>query len=166
MIKTITKNTCLQKITFIASLYWKNGHLLVHQIWDMIKNSYICKTMMDFIWSTERFSQPLTHKSPSPPLFSFWVICGWYDHQTGWQSSCYVRDHAQNTTSPAISLVVNNVIPLLIGPPAWVPITSIMYDVGEGTRPCPFPLRGTDTDGLPSPRATTSVVVFWAWSLT
>lgn len=35
------------------------------------KNSYICKTMMDFIWSTERFSQPLTHKSPSPPLFSF-----------------------------------------------------------------------------------------------
>ena len=27
-----------------------------------------------------------------------------------------LRDHAQNTTIPAISLVVNNVIPLLIGP--------------------------------------------------
>ena len=29
-----------------------------------------------------------------------------------------LRDHAQNTTNPAISLVVYNVIPLMIGPPA------------------------------------------------
>ena len=28
-----------------------------------------------------------------------------------------LRDHAQNTTNVAISLVVNNVIPLLSGPP-------------------------------------------------
>ena len=33
-------------------------------------------------------------------------------HQCG-----YMRDHAQNATNPAISLVVYNVVSLLIGPP-------------------------------------------------
>ena len=33
-----------------------------------------------------------------------------------------------------------NVIPPLIGPPARAPINSIMYHVGEGTWPCPFPV--------------------------
>ena len=51
-----------------------------------------------------------------------------------------IRDHAQNTTNPAILLVVNNVTPVLIGPPKRAPITTIMYRVGEGTRPCPFPV--------------------------
>ena len=48
------------------------------------------------------------------------------------------RDDAQNTTNPAISLVVYNVIPLLIGLPERASISSIMYHVGEGNRPCPF----------------------------
>ena len=65
-----------------------------------------------------------------------------------------LKDHVQNTTNLAISLAVHNVTLLLIGPSAWAPITSIMYQVGVGT-----PLRGTDTDGLPSLRAT-------PWSLT
>ena len=51
-----------------------------------------------------------------------------------------LRDHAQYTTNHAISLVVNNVISLLIGPPAWAPLVSIMYHVGEGTRPHSFPV--------------------------
>ena len=70
------------------------------------------------------------------------------------------RDRPSNS---AISLAVNIVISLLTGPSAWAPITSIMYHVGEGTRPCP--LRGTETDGLPSPMATNLVVVIWAWSV-
>ena len=53
-----------------------------------------------------------------------------------------VRDHSQNTTNPAISLVVYNVILFLIGPSARALITSNMYHVGEGTRPCPFPVTG------------------------
>ena len=44
-------------------------------------------------------------------------------------------------TDPAISLVVYNVIPILIGPPAPAVINSIMYHVGEGTR--------LDTDTCP-----------------
>ena len=43
------------------------------------------------------------------------------------------RDYAQNMTNPAILLVVNNVIPLLIGPELRAPITLIMYHLGEGT---------------------------------
>ena len=50
--------------------------------------------------------------------------------------------HAQNTTNLAISLVVYNVIHLLIGRSKLAPISSIMYPVGEGTRPCPFPVTG------------------------
>ena len=42
-----------------------------------------------------------------------------------------VRDDAQNTTNPAISLVFYNVILLLIGPPLRAPITLIMYHVGK-----------------------------------
>ena len=53
-----------------------------------------------------------------------------------------VRDHTQNTTNPVISLVVYNVIPILIGQLAYAPITSIMYHLGEGTPPCPFPVTG------------------------
>ena len=39
-----------------------------------------------------------------------------------------------------------------------------MYDRRERGRVC-SPLRGADTDGLPSPRATNLVVVILAWSL-
>ena len=42
-----------------------------------------------------------------------------------------VRDHAQNTTNPEISLVVYNVIPVWIGPTARAPITSIVIHMGE-----------------------------------
>ena len=34
------------------------------------------------------------------------------------------------------------VIPVLIGPSKWAQITSTMYHVGQGTRPCPFPVTG------------------------
>ena len=53
-----------------------------------------------------------------------------------------LRDHAQNTINPAISLVAYNIILLLIGPPARAPITSIVYHMDEGTCPCPFPVTG------------------------
>ena len=53
-----------------------------------------------------------------------------------------LRGHAQNTTNPAISLVVYNVIPLLIGPLAPAPITSNRYHTDEETRPCSFPVTG------------------------
>ena len=61
----------------------------------------------------------------------FWKRLAW---------NLILRDHAQNTTNPEISLVVNNVITLLIGRSKWAPISSIMYHLGEGTRPCPFPV--------------------------
>ena len=69
-------------------------------------------------------------------------------------------------TIPAFSLVNYNVIPLLIGQPAILPITSIMYHVGEGTRLVRSSSRATDMDGLSSPRATNIVVVINGWSLT
>ena len=53
---------------------------------------------------------------------------------------CVVRDDAQNTTNPAISVVVYHIIPLLIGQAVWILIISIMYHVGEGTWPCLFPV--------------------------
>ena len=53
-----------------------------------------------------------------------------------------LRDHAKITTNPAISFVVYNVIPLLIGPSALALIISVMYHVGEGHRPCPFLVTG------------------------
>ena len=59
---------------------------------------------------------------------SFW----WYywDETINKLWKLYVcRDHVQNMANPAISLVVYNLIPLLIGPPAW----------SKGTQ-----LRGTD----------------------
>ena len=49
-----------------------------------------------------------------------------------------IRDHAQNTTNFAISLVANNVILPLIGSLTGTPITLIMYHASEGTRPCLF----------------------------
>ena len=57
-----------------------------------------------------------------------------------------------NTTNPAILLVAYNVIPLLIGPPAWASITSIMYHVGEATQPCPFPVMGNAHGQVTEPK--------------
>ena len=54
-----------------------------------------------------------------------------------------LRDHAQNTTNPAI--VVCNVIPILIGPSKWALITSIIYHVGKGIWLFPFPITGERT---------------------
>ena len=59
-----------------------------------------------------------------------------------------VRDHAQNTTNSAISLVAYNVIPYLIGPSARALITSIMYHMGQGAWPCPFPVTGNGHLGM------------------
>ena len=44
-----------------------------------------------------------------------------------------------------------NVIPLLIGPSQRAPIISIMYHLGEGTRPCLFPVTGNGHGQGPSP---------------
>ena len=63
-----------------------------------------------------------------------------------------LSDGAQNTTNPAISLVVNNLIPLLIGTSALAPTTSIIYHVGEGTRPCPFPVTGNGHGRVTKPK--------------
>ena len=64
-----------------------------------------------------------------------------------------IRDDAQNTTNPAILLVVYNVIPILIGPPpAGASLTSIMYHVVEGTRPCPFPVTGNGHGRVTEPQ--------------
>ena len=40
-------------------------------------------------------------------------------------------NHPQNMTNSAISLVVYDVIPLKISPPAWALITSVMYHLTE-----------------------------------
>ena len=69
------------------------------------------------------------------------------------------RDHAQNTTNSAIALVDYNVVPILIGPPAWTPITSIMYHVGERTRRYPFPVTGNGHGWVPSPMWHTVEVI-------
>ena len=53
-----------------------------------------------------------------------------------------LRNHAHNTINPAISLVAYNVIPLLIGASTRALIISSMYHMGEGTRPCQFPVTG------------------------
>ena len=45
-----------------------------------------------------------------------------------------------NKINSAISLVNYNVISILIGPLIWAPTTSTMNHMGEGTRPCPFPV--------------------------
>ena len=55
-------------------------------------------------------------------------------------------------TIPAISLVVYNVTPLLIGPSEWVLITLIMYHMGEGTRMCPFPVTGNKHGRVTEPK--------------
>ena len=52
-----------------------------------------------------------------------------------------LRDHAQN-----------NVIPLLIGPPAGGPITSFVYHVSERTPPSPFPVTGNRHGGVTEPK--------------
>ena len=70
-----------------------------------------------------------------------------------------IRDHAQNMTNPAISVVAYNVIPLLVGPPARAPITSIVYHVSEGTRPCPIPVTGNGHGRVPSPTSYTVEVI-------
>ena len=62
------------------------------------------------------------------------------------------RDDAPNTTNPIISLVADNVIPLLIVPPARVSVTLIMYHVDEGTRPCPFSITGNRHGGVTEPQ--------------
>ena len=73
-----------------------------------------------------------------------------------------VRDHAENTTNPAISLVVNNVIPFLIGPSQRAPKPLRLYHVGEGTWPCPFPVTGNGHGRVPKPKGEHLI---WAWSL-
>ena len=65
---------------------------------------------------------------------------------------CLFRDHVQNTTNATISLVANNVILRLIGPSTGNPITSIMYHVDEGTRPCSFPVTGNGHGEVTEPR--------------
>ena len=55
-------------------------------------------------------------------------------------------------TNHAISLVVYNIIPFLIGPPARAPITSLVYQVGEGTRPCLFPVTGNGYGRVTEPK--------------
>ena len=68
------------------------------------------------------------------------------------QFTSVLRDNAQNTTNSAISLVVYNVIPILIGWSRWAPIYSIMYYVGQGTRPCPFPVTGNGHGRVTEPK--------------
>ena len=63
-----------------------------------------------------------------------------------------VREHAQNTTTPAISLVAYNGISLLIGPPARALISSIMYHLGEGNRSCLFPVTGNGYGQVTKPQ--------------
>ena len=63
-----------------------------------------------------------------------------------------IRDHAQNTTNSAISLVVYYVIPLLIGLPVCGPTSLIMYHVGEGTRPSPFLVTGNGHGRVTEPK--------------
>ena len=58
-------------------------------------------------------------------------------------SGLRLRDHLQNA---AASLAFNNVTFLFIGPSK----TAIMYQLGEGTRPCPFAVSGHGR--VPSPR--------------
>ena len=91
-------------------------------------------------------------------IFSLWYydlsICH-YNSSTMFIGGCVfiaiVRDDAQNTTNPAISFDVNNVIPLLIGPS--FSFNNFHY-VSRGREnpavsvPC---YKGTDTNGLPSP---------------
>ena len=43
-----------------------------------------------------------------------------------------IRDRAQSTTNPEISLVAYNIIALLIGPPARAPMTLNVCHMGEG----------------------------------
>ena len=40
----------------------------------------------------------------------------------------------------------------LIGRSKWAPISSIMYHLGEGTRPCPFPIRGNGHGRVTEPQ--------------
>ena len=63
----------------------------------------------------------------------------------------HLRNHAQNTTNPAISLAVNNVIFHLIGPPA--PKTSIMYHMGERTRLYLLTVTGNRQGRVTEPKA-------------
>ena len=64
----------------------------------------------------------------------------------------FIRAYAQNTTNSSISLVVNNVISFLIGPRRLVPITSIMHQMGQGTRPCPLSVAGNRSGRVTEPK--------------
>ena len=72
------------------------------------------------------------------------------------------QGHAQNTNKSEISLVVYNVVPLLIGPPARALMTLIVYHVGEGTRPFPFPVTGNGNGQVTEPKGNHLVMVIWA----
>ena len=50
--------------------------------------------------------------------------------------------HPQKRANPTISLVNNNVIPLLTGPLFWPSWISIIYHQSRGTWPCPFLVTG------------------------
>ena len=60
--------------------------------------------------------------------------------------------YAQNRTNSSTSLLVNNVISFLIGPTALVPITSIMHQMDEGTRPCPLSVAGNRSGRVTEPK--------------
>ena len=69
-------------------------------------------------------------------------------------SDLYIGYFVSNYTSiihPLMSLVVDNVIPLLIGSSTRASITSNVYHMGEGSRPCSFPVKGNGHKRGPLP---------------
>ena len=72
--------------------------------------------------------------------------------KSGLGSHIMLRGCSCNTTNSAISLLVNNVIPLLIGRSKQAPMTLVMYHVGQGTRPCPFPVTGNGHGRVTEPK--------------
>ena len=109
-------------------------------------SSFLMATHTNNMW--EKIFVSMSVCSPGTKLYQYQVK--WIDkglshdiaHGFSFAIDTFLRDDAQNTTNPAISLVVYIVIPLLIGPSVWAPITSIMCHVGEGTQPCAFPVTG------------------------
>ena len=74
----------------------------------------------------------------------------------------YIRDHAQNMTNTAISLVDYKAIPFLIGPLLCPPKTSIMYHVGKVIWLCPFPITGNRHGRVTDPKGDHLTVEIWA----
>ena len=101
---------------------------------------------IDFQWSSRSARAKKKHSSEKSLFLITW------NYNTEANNSHQTKGSSVNYDYLAISLVVSNVIPILIGPLIWALETSTMHHVGEGTWPCPFPVTGNGYGRITEPK--------------